>query len=68
MILHTKYTGPRDNGFSVYGYKATPGPNAGVQLPANSVHPGRLVFMGASNNTGSTCALQSWWSDDGGRS
>ena len=50
------------------GWAATPGPNAGVQLPAQSPRPGRLVFMGASNNTGSTCALQSWWSDDGGRS
>ena len=48
------------------GWAAVPGPNAGVQLPPSSPHAGRLVFAGASNNTGATCSLQSWYSDDGG--
>ena len=50
------------------GWANVPGPNAGVQLPAGSSHAGRLVFAGWLNNTGETCQIVVWHTDDGGDS
>ena len=45
---------------------STPRPGAAVQMRPGSAHAGRLVFAGWEHNTGKTCALTVWMSDDGG--
>ena len=51
-----------------HGWASVPGPNTAVQLVAPSHHAGRLVFAGWLNNTGETCQVVVFHSDDGGAS
>ena len=68
-ILSAAAWSPPRRLFSFPGWASAPGPNVGVQLSgkAGVGTAGRLVFAGWANNTGRTCVVVIWYSDDGGQ-
>ena len=65
-ILSAAAWSPPTKIFSFPGWASAPGPNVGVQLSGKAGAAGRLVFAGWANNTGRTCVVVIWYSDDGG--